>query len=205
MASHSVLVTGATGKLGRIIVRGLLALGEPVRAFTRRPEVATSLFGKRVEIAEGDFHDRASLDRAFTSIDRVLLLAPISEALLAQQIAVIEAAQRNGVQRVVKISGSDWTIDPPGHSIAGAAHAEVERVLGASGLEWSSLRPNAWMQVSLPGHVANIKAGRALSSVYGDAAVGFIDARDIANVAIHQLLADPRRQQAAGTDRQRSP
>ncbi len=195
MASRSTLVTGATGKLGRIIVRSLLSLGEPVRAFTRRPEIATSLFGKDIETAEGDFHDRASLDRAsldraFTSIDRVLLLSPIGEGLVAQQQAVIDAALRNGVQRVVKISGSDWTIEPGGRSISGAAHAEVERHIAQSGLEWSALRPNAWMQVSLPAHIANIKAGHALVSAYGDARVGFVDARDIANVAIHQLLAD---------------
>ena len=190
MTWRSILVTGATGKLGRIVVRSLLALDQPVRAFTRRPEIAASLFGKDIEIAQGDFRERESLDHALTSVDRVLLLSPIGEGLVAQQNAVIHAATRNGVERIVKISGSDWTIDPPGHSISGAAHLEVERLLAASGLEWSAIRPSAWMQVSLPGHIANVKAGHALNSAYGDARVGFIDARDIAAVAVHQLLAD---------------
>jgi uncharacterized protein YbjT (DUF2867 family) len=190
MARESILVTGATGRLGRIIVRDLLTLGHPTRAFTRRPQIATSLFGKNVEIAEGDFLDAGTLDRAFSSVDRVLLLSPISEHLAAQQQAVIDAALRNGASRVVKISGSDWTIEPEGRSISGAAHFEVERHLAASGLQWAALRPNAWMQVSLPGHIANVKAGKGLSSTYGDARVGFIDARDISAVAVNQLLAE---------------
>jgi uncharacterized protein YbjT (DUF2867 family) len=187
---QSTLVTGATGKLGRIIVRQLLAVGIPVRALTRRPEIAASLFGRRIEIAVGDFNDRDSLDRAFTSVDRLLLLSPISETLARDQIGVIDAAERRNVRRVVKISGSDWTIDPPGRSISGMKHAEVERRLDASPIEAVSLRPNAWMQVSLPRYVAQIKADQRLLAAFGDAAVSFIDARDIADVAVHQLLAD---------------
>jgi len=187
---QSTLVTGATGKLGRIIVRQLLAAGIPVRALTRRPEIAASLFGRRIEIAVGDFNDRDSLDRAFTSVDRLLLLSPISEALARDQIGVIDAAERRNVRRVVKISGSDWTIDPPDRSISGMKHAEVERRLDASPIEAVSLRPNAWMQVSLPRYVAQIKADQRLLAAFGDAAVSFIDARDIADVAVHQLLAD---------------
>ena len=186
---QSILVTGATGRLGRLIVKRLLDLDQPVRALTRRPEVASSLFGPKVEIAHGDFGDRDSLDHAFTSVDRVLLLSPISDHLVRDQVAVIDAAERSSARRVVKVSGSNWTIDPPGRSISGSAHAEVEQRLAQSDLEGAVLRPNAWMQVSLPRHIANITSGHPLSSAHGDAPVGYIDARDIADVAVHQLLA----------------
>lgn len=185
----SILVTGATGKLGRLIVQRLLDLGEPVRAFTRRPDVADALFGDRVELAEGDFRDPLSVARALTGVDRVVLLSPIGERLAQDQIAVIGAAEAARVERIVKISGSDWTVDPPGRSISGAAHAEVERRLAASRIASVALRPNAWMQVSLPSQIARIKAGQALVAAYGDALVSFIDARDIADVTVQQCLA----------------
>jgi uncharacterized protein YbjT (DUF2867 family) len=186
---QSILVTGATGRLGRLIVRRLIDLGQPVRAFTRRPEVALSIFGPNIEVAHGDFSEPDSLDHAFTSVDRILLLSPISDHLVRDQVAVIEAAERAGARRVVKISGSHWTIAPPGRSISGTAHAEVERYLAATDLESVAIRPNAWMQVSLPRHITSIKSGLPLSSAHGDAPVSYIDARDIADVAVHQLLA----------------
>ena len=124
-----------------------------------------------------------------TGVDRVVLLSPIGERLAQDQIAVIGAAEAARVERIVKISGSDWTIDPPGRSISGAAHAEVERRLAASRIASVALRPNAWMQVSLPSQIARIKAGQALVAAYGEAPVGFIDARDIADVTVQQSLA----------------
>lgn len=172
-----------------MVVRRLLDLGEPVRAFTRRPEVAASLFGSRVEIAAGEFADAESLNRALTSVNRIVLLSPVGEQLTHHQIAVIEAAERTGVRRIVKISGSNWTIDPPGHSISGAAHAEVERRLSESPIESVTLRPNAWMQVSLQNHVARVKAGEPLSAPNRAARISYIDARDISDVAVNQLLA----------------
>ena len=187
--SQSILVTGATGKLGRLVVRKLLDLGEPVRAFTRRPEIAASLFGSRVEIAAGEFSDPDSLDRALTSIDRIVLLSPVGERLTHHQIAVIEAAERAAVRRIVKISGSNWTIDPPGQSISGAAHAQVEQRLSQSPIESVTLRPNAWMQVALQNHIARVQAGQPLSAPHRGARVSYIDARDISDVAVHQLLA----------------
>jgi len=185
----SILVTGATGRLGRIIVRLLLERSQHVRAFTRRPSVANSLFGSDVEIAVGNFDEPASLARALTSVDKVLLLSPISERLARDQIAVIDAAAKAGVARIIKISGSDWTIDPPGQSISGDAHAEVEAHLEASAIESVSLRPNGWMQVSLPSLIEQARSGDTLFSPYAGAGVGMIDARDIAAIAVNQLLA----------------
>ena len=184
----SILVTGATGRLGRIVVQLLLERGEHVRAFTRRPSVANSLFGSDVEIAVGDFNEPDSLACALAAVDKVLLLSPISEKLARDQIAVINAAEQSGVTRIVKLSGSDWTIDPPGQSISGDAHAEVEARLQTSAIQNVSLRPNGWMQVSLPSLIEQARSGDTLFSPYASAGVGMIDARDIAAIAVNQLL-----------------
>ncbi|CDN58237.1 NmrA family protein (plasmid) [Neorhizobium galegae bv. officinalis bv. officinalis str. HAMBI 1141] len=185
-----ILVTGATGRLGRLIVERLVAQNRPVRILTRRPETARNLFGTAVQIAAGEFADRYSLDAAIRGVGRLLLLSPISERLAADQIAVANAAEAAGVQRIVKISGSDWTIDPPGVSISGDAHAAVEQHLRRLSIESVSLRPNAWMQVSLANTIKHVLAGNPVTAANLDAGVGYIDARDIADVAVHLLLAD---------------
>lgn len=179
------LITGATGKLGRVLAPKLIADGHRVRVLTRRPETARELYGDKVEIAEGDFSAAASLPAALDGVSRVLLLSPISERLAEDQIALVDAAKAAGVQRIVKISGSDWTV---GTSLSGDAHKRVEDHLGQSGLEYVAVRPNAWLQVSLATVAGQIKRGEAIAARHG-AKVGYVDMRDIADVAISQLLA----------------
>ncbi|MGN7956385.1 NmrA family NAD(P)-binding protein [Agrobacterium tumefaciens] len=188
MAS-TILVTGATGKLGQRIVSRLLQNHAEVRVLTRRREDALKLWGDRVDISEGNFSDPASLKEAARGIDRLFLLSPIGETLAADQKAVIDAALSAGVSRIVKISGSDWTIKNTGRSISGAAHAEVEQHLAASGIAHAVLRPNAWMQVALEPVVAALRKGEDVPARFGDAAVSFIDADDIADVAVHALTS----------------
>jgi uncharacterized protein YbjT (DUF2867 family) len=190
MSEQPILVTGATGKLGRLVVERLVALGWPVRVFTRRPEAAHTLFGQTVQVAAGDFGDRTSLEAAVCGVGRLLLLSPISARLVTDQIAAADAAIAARVARIVKISGSDWTIEPPGNSISGAAHSAVERHLEGLPMETVSLRPNAWMQVSLANTIRHAITSSQLFAANLDAGIGYIDARDIADVAVHQLLAD---------------
>lgn len=186
MPSDLLLITGATGKLGRVLTPKLLEAGHRLRVLTRRPETARELFGDKVEIAEGDFALPATLPPALEGVGKVLLLSPISERLAQDQIALIDAAEAEGVKRIVKISGSDWTV---GTSFSGDAHQQIEDYLARSGLEHVAIRPNAWLQVSLAAVAAQIKRGEAIASRHGGAKVGYVDVRDIADVAINQLLA----------------
>ncbi|KRB01259.1 hypothetical protein ASD83_07025 [Devosia sp. Root685] len=183
--SDLLLITGATGKLGRVLTPKLLAAGHRVRVLTRRPETARELYGDRVEIAEGDFSVPASLPAALDGVSRALLLSPISERLAKDQIALVDAAKAAGVKRIVKISGSDWTV---GTSFSGDAHKRVEDHLAQSGLDYVAVRPTAWLQVSLAAVAAQIRRGEAIAARHG-ARVGYVDIRDIADVAINQLLA----------------
>ena len=187
--NEKILVTGATGRLGQLVTRRLVELNQPVRILTRRPDVARALFGTSVEIAAGDFADNASLHAALAGTRKLFLLSPISERLAEQQIAAAGAATIEGGARIVKISGSDWTIDPPGTSISGDAHAAVEWHLRGLDIEHVSIRPNAWMQVALLNTIRQASRGQSLNARHGTAKVGYIDARDIADVAVHQLLA----------------
>ncbi|MCJ8510449.1 NmrA family NAD(P)-binding protein [Rhizobium lemnae] len=187
--SSRILVTGATGKLGKLVTSRLIKNGDRIRVLTRRPDEARRLWGGSVEIAGGDVGNPQSLRASLQSIDRVFLLSPISESLAAHQIALIDAAADASVQHIVKISGSSWTIENAHRSRAGAAHSKVEAYLFGRGLSHAVIRPNAWMQVSLAPVVAAALAGRDLPGRYGGAAVSFIDFNDIADVAVHALRA----------------
>ncbi|MDM0059054.1 NmrA family NAD(P)-binding protein [Variovorax fucosicus] len=187
---HRILVTGATGRLGRLLVPRLQARGATVRAFTRQSELADSLRPQGVEPAIGDFDDADALRRALEDVSHLFLLSPITPELAAQQIAVIDAAARAGVRRIVKLSGSHWTLEPPGRSLSGDAHARIEGALRDSGIPHRVLRPNAWLQVTLGRVAAELAAGDVLHVPPGDPRVAFIDVRDIADVAVEALFED---------------
>ncbi|HEX7865387.1 MAG TPA: NmrA family protein, partial [Variovorax sp.] len=84
-----------------------------------------------------------------------------------------------------------WTIDPPGRSLSGDAHREIEAALSRSGIAHRVLRPNAWMQVMLARVVSELAAGDELHAPPGEPKVAFIDARDIADVAVEALFEQP--------------
>jgi uncharacterized protein YbjT (DUF2867 family) len=184
-----VVVTGATGRLGRLVVEGLKARGARIRVLSGRPADARALLGADIEVAAGRFEDEAALGAAFAGADRLLLLSPLTESMAAGQIAAAKTAARAGLRRIVKISGSDWTIEPEGSTLSGDAHRRVEEALAATGLETVALRPNAWMQTSLGPALERTATSRVLALPYGERPVSFIDARDIADVAVAQLLA----------------
>ena len=190
-APPRILVTGATGRLGRLLVPRLLARGAAVRALTREASRAGDLQAQGAQVAVGDLDDADSLRRALQGVSHLFLLSPITPTLAAQQVAAIDAAAAGGVQRIVKLSGSHWTIVPPGRSLSGDAHAAIESALERSGIAHRVLRPNAWLQVMLARVAAELDAGDVLHAPAGDPRVAFIDARDIADVAAESLLGPP--------------
>ncbi len=189
MSGQPILVAGGTGRLGQLVVARLLAAGRAVRVLSRNPDGARSVLGPDVDLVAGDLSDINGIARLFDGVERAFLLSPISPQLAALQIGFARAAAAAGLDRIVKISGSDWTITTPGASRAGTQHALVEQELAALPFCSVSIRPNAWMQVSLLALVAAARAERPLPARNGAARVSYIDARDIADSAVHQLLA----------------
>lgn len=189
MTAPLVLCTGGTGRLGRLLVPRLLARSARVRVLTRDPVHARTLLGEGAELAPGDLGDSASVRDALRGATHAFVLSPIASDLAALQTGLIHAAHNAGVSHVVKLSGSDWTIGTdPGRSAAGAAHQAVEQALAATGLSHVVLRPNAWMQVALGRIASELEGGNTLTSAYAGARVSYIDARDIADVAVRALL-----------------
>ncbi len=176
-----ILITGATGTTGREVVSELKALGATrVRALVRDASRASFIREAGFETVEGDFDAPETLDAALEGIGRALLLTPPSPHTVAHQSAFIEAAKRAGVRRVVKISalGADSSA-PEGF---GKWHGQTEELLKSSGLGWTILRPNFFMQ-NLLGQAQTIATEGVIYQPGGDARASLVDARDIAAVA----------------------
>jgi uncharacterized protein YbjT (DUF2867 family) len=180
-----ILVTGVSGNVGTELARILMARRVSFRAMVRPPEAvqkAGALAG--VEIVAGDFNDAGSMAGALAGIDRAFLLTPSSERAEAQQAAFVEVARRASVRHIVKLSQWAATADSPVRFLR--YHAAVEQLMRASGLAYTFLRPNLFMQ-GLLGFRASIRAQGNFFAAAGDAKISAIDVRDIAAVAATAL------------------
>ena len=188
-----ILITGATGTTGREVVGELHRLGaRDVRALVRDPARAGFIREAGFEAVAGDFEKPETLGPALEGVERALLLTPPTPDTVGQQRDFIKAAAGAGVRHVVKLSavGADAGA-PEGF---GKWHGQSENLLKTSGLKWTMLRPNFFMQ-NLLGQARQIAATGAIYQPLGDARASFIDARDIAAVAARTLTEDGHEEQ----------
>lgn len=178
-----ILVTGATGAIGRHLIRHLVAAGAPVRAFVRDPAKGQEL---GCEFVVGDFDRPDSVAAALAGVDRLFLNTSASPALVRQQTGAIDAARAAGVRQIVKVSVQDAA---PGAGLARGWHGEIEEHLKRSGVPWAVLRPGGFMQNFLA-DAPDIAEGGQFFGAYRDGAVAYIDSRDIAESAA-ALLTRP--------------
>jgi uncharacterized protein YbjT (DUF2867 family) len=170
-----ILITTA-GKVGSEAARLLAQRQVPVRVLVRDSQKAAALAQAGVELAEGDLEVPATIDAAMQGVSAVVL---VSLTIPAQELNVIGSAVRAGVGHVVKVT-SKASADSPIARRRG--QAEIESGLIASGLGYTLLRNNAYLQNFLMLAPAIAKTGSFGSSA-GDGRVGMIDARDAAAVA----------------------
>ena len=184
-----LLVTGANGKLGRLIVEELLrrAPQSELAVSVRDPAGAKDLAERGVEVRRGDYDAPETLHQAFQGVDRLLLmptptLDPNRRA--TQHKAAVDAAADAGVGHIVY--PSVHAVDKFDMPLL-AAHAETERAIQASGVQWTMLRNAIYAEVVAGDVVAAIHAGE-LAAPAADAVVAPVLRRDVAVAAAVTLL-----------------
>ncbi len=182
-----ILVTGATGTTGKEVVKQLSTKGIALRALVRDPDRGHKILGPGVQIARGDLGDRASLDAAVDECDSVFLLSSADPRQVELQGNVIEAAVRGGARRVVKLGALGASADSP-ISLA-RAHFQTEQQLAGSGLQYTNLRPTMFMQ-NMFMSAATIQSEGKIYAPMQNGKVSFVDARDIASVAVAALTEE---------------
>ncbi|MEU1625053.1 SDR family oxidoreductase [Streptomyces sp. NPDC020096] len=182
-----ILVTGAAGTVGTPLVRALRARGVAVRALVRDAGRAPAEWDDGVEPVVADLDDPGSLAAAVDGVDAVYLLTPVGRGAAQQQRNVIDAAAKANRPRVILQAGIGLGRRPTPVRFF-APHTAGFEHLTASGLPWTVLAPNGFLQNFL-GMAASLRSG-TLALPAGDAAVSYVDARDVADVAAEVLTTD---------------
>ncbi|MEU1516837.1 NAD(P)H-binding protein [Streptomyces sp. NPDC005811] len=177
----NILLTGATGKVGRHVTEGVLARGHRVRALSRTPGAAALPAG--VEVVRGDLEEPRTLPAALEGIDRMYLF-PVPGT--AHEVAAL--ARKAGVRHIVVLSSSSVLEDEgnPSHQ----HHRTVERAVEDSGADWTFVRPDEFAGNVLWKWGESIRTEGVVRTPYGGAARALVHEADIAAVIVAALLEE---------------
>jgi NAD(P)H dehydrogenase (quinone) len=187
----SVVITGASGHLGRLVAEELLARmpASELVLVSRHPEAIADLGERGATVRRGDFDDPASLAPAFEGGERLLLISTLAVGRrVPQHRAAIEAASAAGVRHLVYTSFPKPFADHPVGPIA-TEHGETEAILQESGLDWTVLRNATYAELQVaPGALA--VAGGKLYTNAGDGRLVSVSRRDCARAAASVMTTD---------------
>jgi NAD(P)H dehydrogenase (quinone) len=181
-----IVVTGATGHLGTLVIEGLLKTipASEVVAAVRTPEKASALAALGVQIRKADYDDPASLAPAFAGADKVLFISGSDAGKrIPQHTAVVNAAVEAGVSHLVYTS--ILSADTTTMSLA-ADHKATERLIRDSGIPFTFLR-NGWYTENYVQAVAQALATGSFAGSAGDGKVGAVPRADYADATVTVL------------------
>jgi NAD(P)H dehydrogenase (quinone) len=185
-ANLPLLVTGASGHLGRIAVEELLARGaSKVIAGTSDPSRLGDLAARGVEVRRIDFDDAASLAEGFAGVDRILLISTVSGNRLAQQTAAVAAAKAAGVKHIVYTSAPNARPNADAGGIAD--HFWTEQAIAASGIDFTLLRNHLYAEVTVDALRPALASGQLFEATNGGARA-YVARADVARTAAGALL-----------------
>ena len=182
-----VLVTGATGRIGRVVIDLLVDAGVPVRALIHRSETASAL-PTNVEVVTGDLTVPDSLDAGLRGVGAVFLVWTVPPATAP---AVVERLATHA-RRVVFLSAPHETPHPffQQPNPMAVLYADIERRIAAAGLESTIIRPGMLASNALFWWAPTIRGGGVIRWPYGDAETAPVDDRDVAAVVALTLYQE---------------
>src|SRR5882757_2208163 len=186
-SSSNLLVLGVTGQVGKLVAKHLKRNKANFSVGCRRKanlEELADQFGASRFI---DLDDPRTFDQALTDVTGIFLITGYTVDMLVQSKSLIDAARRSGVKHIVHLGA--FTTDRDAYATVFAWHQMIEIYLQASGVAWTNLHPNMFMQ-NLLGYAA-IKGGRY--SYYTSKAVGFTALEDLAEAAAVILMEGPEK------------
>ena len=181
-----ILLTGVTGRVGRATAGALLDADGAFRALVREPN-KLSQSDPRMDVITGDLSDPQSVKRALAGVDRALVVMGNhpDQGGLEQQFTTLAAEA--GVTHLVKVSSMEAGEDAS--AVLPRTHYETEQHIVASGLNWTFLRPNFYMQNMLM-YAEAIKHGGTFALPLGTALTAMIDTNDVGEVAAAVLSGE---------------
>lgn len=186
-ANSTLLVTGASGHLGRIVVEELLARGaKKVVAGTRDTASLSDLAARGAEVRHLDFDDAASMASAFAGVDRVLIISGTAPNRAAQQAAAVAAAKAAGVSYLAYTSAPNAR---PNVEVGGITdHFWTEHAIAASGLDFTLLRNHIYADMTIVGAPSALGSGQLFDATDGKGR-SYVTREDAARTAAGALLS----------------
>jgi uncharacterized protein YbjT (DUF2867 family) len=178
-----ICITGAGGTLSSEIIRQL-ASKTPFRAAYFSDAKAKAARAIGIEAVTLDYDQPATLRTAFSGCDQLFLLGPTVINQTEQELNAVEAAKAAGVRNIVK--QSSMRAGEEAYTLA-RIHRDVEKAIESSGLTWTFIRPNNFMQNLVTFMGETIRRRDSFFSACGQARISHVDVRDIAAVAVAAL------------------
>ena len=182
-----ILITGATGKTGSATAKSLGEKGERFRALIRNEEKKEGLESLGGEVVIGSIENTDVVNQSMQGVKTVLVLLPNSESQLALEKQLVDSAKQAGVERIVKMSSIEAT--PDATSPIPKLHLESEEYIKQSGLAWTMIKPNFYMQ-NLLASAGTIKDQGKIFLPMGEGKTGMIDTTDVGKVIAKVLSED---------------
>jgi uncharacterized protein YbjT (DUF2867 family) len=182
-----VLILGASGSIGSQVVKELEGTDVHLRIASRRQDAINQLCSEGKNAVYLDLDKPESFALALAGVDRVFLLTGYSVAMLTQSKTLVDAAKKAGVSQIVHVGVfAEWdTTDA--HFVW---HQMIEKYIEASGIAWTHLHPNMFMNVFTGLYIPR---NFTYTTYWGDRRVGYVAPSDIAAVAAKVLLDGPKR------------
>lgn len=185
--NSTILVIGATGNIGKELTKLLAKNGQKVRVTIRPTSQIEELLALGVEMVQADFLDILSMKKAMNGIEKVFFATPFAPNMVELSRTIIQAAKEAGVKHLVKISGAGADLE----AITVAKwHRTVEKEMEQSGIAYTFLRPNSFMQNIVNFSAHTIRDHGAFYLPVGEGKIALVDARDVAKVAYHVLTEE---------------
>lgn len=190
---ESILVTGATGNIGSEVVKELLSDAPDVSikaAVHSSQNVKKGKSDARVKVIQIDYNEPETVREALNGVDKLFLLTPdVPNAADLASNVVIEA-KKAGIKQIVKQSVMGAALEADVGTMR--LHRQVEKFIEQSGIPFTFLRPNEFMQNFINFHSPSIKGNNAFYVPIEDAKVSLVDVRDIAAVAVKSLIDEDK-------------
>jgi len=181
-----ILLTGATGKTGSATATELSNLKVPFRALIRSEEKRDEIEALGGEVIIGSAENRETIDQAMMGIEKLLIILPNCENQLEMEMQLVDSAKAEGVKQIVYMSSVE--ADEECTSPIPKLHWDTEVYIKDSGLQWTMIKPNFYMQ-NFIGSAKTIVEQNKFFLPMSDGKTGMIDTRDVGKV-IAKVLSE---------------
>ena len=181
-----ILLTGATGKTGSATATELSNLNVPFRALIRSEEKRDEIEALGGEVIIGSAENRETIDQAMMGIEKLLIILPNCENQLEMEMQLVDSAKAEGVKQIVYMSSVE--ADEECTSPIPKLHWDTEVYIKDSGLQWTMIKPNFYMQ-NFIGSAKTIVEQNKFFLPMSDGKTGMIDTRDVGKV-IAKVLSE---------------